>query len=232
MNMRSSRILVWDLPTRLFHWLAAASFAGAWLTAESERWRNLHALFGYTLLALVGFRIVWGIVGTRHARFASFAYGPRDLLAYLRSMLRLQPPHYAGHNPAGAWAIYALLAIACMTIVTGIATLNDAGGHWLEDLHEGAATAMLAVVLVHIAGVLVGSVLDRENLPRAMITGFKAGERDEAIGTRRPIAAAMLVVLVVGVWTGVVPLPGIEHGNALTAIKADVRHARHTGRHD
>jgi cytochrome b len=72
----STRILVWDIPTRIFHWLLAASFAGAFLTAESERYRDVHVALGYLLLALIGFRVVWGLVGTRYARFRSFAFGP------------------------------------------------------------------------------------------------------------------------------------------------------------
>src|SRR6188508_239575 len=103
------RILVWDLPLRLFHWLLAASFAGAFVTAGSERWRDIHVMLGYTVLALVAFRIVWGLVGTRHARFESFAYGPSRVIAYLRSLAMRQPDHYTGHNPAGSWAILVLL---------------------------------------------------------------------------------------------------------------------------
>ncbi|HET7525957.1 MAG TPA: cytochrome b/b6 domain-containing protein, partial [Burkholderiaceae bacterium] len=102
-------VLVWDAPVRVFHWLMVLSFAGAYLTAESERWRLLHVTLGYTMAGLLAFRIVWGLIGTRHARFASFVRGRAAVMRYLRSLLGGRPEHHAGHNPAGAWAIVALL---------------------------------------------------------------------------------------------------------------------------
>jgi cytochrome b len=164
---------VWDLPTRLFHWLLVGSFAGAWLTSESERLQNLHHLCGYLLLGLIGFRLLWGFVGSRHARFADFVRGPTAVLDYLRSLASGQPQHYIGHNPAGAVAILLLLALGVLTGASGWMSLNDIGGEWLEELHEGLATAMLVVAGVHVAGVIVSSLLHKENLIKAMITGTK-----------------------------------------------------------
>lgn len=172
-KVKKGKILVWDLATRAFHWLLALSFAGAWLTAESERLRNVHVALGYTMLGLVAFRLVWGLVGTRYARFRSFAYGPRAVLAYLRSLFTRSPQHYLGHNPAGSWAIYGLLALAALAGATGYATYNDVGGHAMEEVHEAMANGLLALVMLHIAGVLASSVLHGENLVRAMLTGYK-----------------------------------------------------------
>ena len=169
----SSSTLVWDLPVRLFHWLLVACFAGAWLTSESEHWRLAHVWFGYGMAGLVGLRLVWGLVGTRHARFASFVRGPRAAFAYLRSLLGPRPQHYLGHNPAGALAIVGLLALIALTAASGYATYNELGGDWLEELHEFAAHALLILVGVHLAGVAVGSLVHKENLIRAMITGRK-----------------------------------------------------------
>ena len=173
--MKHTKIRVWDLPTRLFHWLLAASFAGAFLTAESERLRDAHVILGYTMLGLVAFRLVWGILGPRYARFSSFAFGPRAVLGYLKSLLTRSPQHYLGHNPAGSWAIYALLALAALAGATGYATYNDIGGHAMEEVHEAIANGLLGAVIVHIAGVLASSLLHGENLVRSMITGYKAG---------------------------------------------------------
>lgn len=103
------KILVWDLPTRWFHWLLALSFAGAWFTSESERYSDLHVMLGYTLLGLIAFRLVWGAVGTQHARFADFAFSPAKVVQYVKSLLSGKPEHYLGHNPAGAVAIFLLL---------------------------------------------------------------------------------------------------------------------------
>ncbi|MDO8703533.1 MAG: cytochrome b/b6 domain-containing protein [Sulfuricaulis sp.] len=179
----TTRILVWDVPTRVFHWLLAGSFAGAFLTAESERFRDVHVLLGYTMLGLIGFRLVWGLVGTRYARFSAFAFGPSKVAAYLKSLLTGSPQHYVGHNPAGSWVIYGLLLLGLLSGATGYAVYNQTGGEWLEGLHEGAANTMLALVAVHVAGVLVSSLLHRENLVRAMINGYKTGEA--GLGVRR-----------------------------------------------
>lgn len=169
----TERILVWDLPTRLFHWLLAASFAGAWLTADSERWIDVHAMLGYTFAGLIAFRLVWGFVGTRYARFASFVKGPQAVKRYLLSIASFRPEHHVGHNPAGGWAVLALLGLGAVTALAGFLSFNDTGGDWLEELHEGAAGAMLALVLVHVGAVLVSSLIHRENLVRAMLSGFK-----------------------------------------------------------
>lgn len=171
--MEKTRVFVWDLPVRLFHWLLATSFAGAFLTAESERLRDIHVALGYTLLALIAFRLLWAFVGSRYARLSSFAFGPRAVAAYLRSLLTFRPMHYIGHNPAGSWIIYLLVTLGLVTGATGYATYDEFGGKWLEHFHEGAANAMLTLVFVHIAGVLVTSAMHRENLVKAMVTGYK-----------------------------------------------------------
>ena len=175
MMIKSTKILVWDLPTRTFHWLLALSFAGAWITADSERWRDAHVLLGYTVLGLIAFRLLWGLVGTRYARFASFTLAPRAVLDYLKSLATFEPRHYLGHNPAGSWAILALLALLATTAATGWAVYAQIGPEWLEELHEGAANAAAALVLVHIAAVFASSLLHRENLVGAMVSGYKPG---------------------------------------------------------
>jgi cytochrome b len=171
--MTTERIRVWDLPTRLFHWLLAASFAGAWLTADSERWIDVHTMLGYGFAGLIAFRLVWGLVGSRYARFSSFVRGPGAVLKYVTSILKARPEHHVGHNPAGGWAVLALLGLGAVTALTGYLNFNDYGGHWLEELHEGAASAMLALVFVHIGAVIVSSLIHRENLVRAMLSGLK-----------------------------------------------------------
>ena len=171
----TERIKVWDLPTRLFHWSLAASFAGAWLTADSERLMDVHTTLGYAFAGLIAFRLVWGVIGTKHARFANFVRGPAAVKRYLLSIVSFRPEHHVGHNPAGGWAVLALLGLGALTAGSGYLAFNDIGGHWLEELHEGAASAMLTLVLIHIGAVLVSSVIHGENLVRAMWTGFKKG---------------------------------------------------------
>ncbi len=187
------KILVWDLPVRLGHWLMAGGFALAWATGDSESWRLVHVFAGGTVTAVALFRLVWGVLGSKHARFASFVRGPRQALEYLKSLLRFSPQHYTGHNPAGGLAVMALLLLALASGASGWLTYQEMGGEWLEEVHEFATGLMLAVVFVHIAGVLVGSLAHWENLPRAMITGFKRGEPGEAISGQRRFAAVLLI---------------------------------------
>lgn len=195
------KILAWDWPVRIGHWLMVVGFILAWLTSESESLRLVHAVAGATVLAAAAFRLLWGIVGTRTARFSDFVRGPTAVGDYLLGLLRLQPAHFTGHNPAGGWAIVLLLGFAALAGASGWAIYNDLGGHWLEELHEGFASAMLVVVIVHVIGVVSGSVLHGENLVRAMINGHKDGRSEEAIASARPLAAiALLVWIVAAVW--------------------------------
>ncbi|MBQ0943070.1 cytochrome b/b6 domain-containing protein [Ideonella sp. 4Y16] len=195
-----SRVRVWDVPVRVFHWLLVLSFAGAWLSAESERWRLLHVTLGYTVAGLVAFRVVWGLVGTKPARFASFVRGPAAVLAYLKGLLAGRAPHTTGHNPAGALAIVGLLGLAALTTGLGWATYNELGGDLAEEGHELAANLMLLLVGVHLLGVLVGSLAHRENLVRAMFTGHKRGQPDEGAQRAWAPLGALLLALVLGFW--------------------------------
>lgn len=199
-----SRILVWDFPTRAFHWLLALSFAGAFLTAESEKFRDLHVMLGYTMLGLIGFRMVWGLVGTRYARFSSFAFGPRAVLDYLRSLLSLRPHHYLGHNPAGSWAIWLLLSLGLLSGASGYAVYDDFGGELFEELHEGSSNLMLAVVAVHVAGVIASSLLHGENLVKAMVSGYKSGESAQGIRRIHLLVGLGVVAAVIGFWVRMV----------------------------
>lgn len=192
------RILVWDWPVRVFHLGLALAFAGAYALGDSERWRNVHVALGYVALVLIGFRLLWGLVGTRHARFGSFAYTPREAFRYLAGLLQGRPRHYTGHNPAGSWAVYAMLILGLATGVSGWLRYEDHGGETLEALHEGFANAWLGLVGLHVVAVMVSSLLHRENLVRAMITGYKRGAADEAAGRAH---GALGLALLVGIAT-------------------------------
>lgn len=194
---RTIRVLIWDLPVRVFHWALAASFAGAYWLSETERLRDVHVMFGYTVLGLVAFRIVWGLVGTRYARFRSFLFSPREAVEYVRSLFRRSDPRFLGHNPAGSFAIWAILGLAALTGITGYATYNEIGGDAVEEVHEILANGWLWVVGIHISGVILGSLLHRENLVGAMITGYKRAEA--AAGVRGTFAAFVGVALLSGV---------------------------------
>ena len=190
------KILVWDWPVRLGHWLMVGGFIVAWLTSESETFRLLHVISGATVLAVAAFRLPWGFIGSRYARFVDFVRGPRAVRDYAAGLLKLEPAHHVGHNPAGGWAIVLLLGLGILTGLSGWANYNDIGGGFLEEVHEGLAVTMLAVVAIHVAGVLTGSLMHGENLVRAMLNGRKQGMPEEAIRSARPLAGALLLAWV------------------------------------
>lgn len=176
---------IWDLPVRVGHWLLAGSVALAWITGESETFRLWHAAIGGTALGIALFRIVWGFIGSPPARFSTFVRPPSEAIAYLKALStgwsNGNIPHYTSHNPAGGYAVLALLAFAIVTPLTGWFTFNEIGREFFEQLHEAVANLFLAVIAIHLAGVAVGSIAHRESLPKAMITGKKLATPDEAI---------------------------------------------------
>lgn len=178
-------VLVWDLPVRVFHWLLVISFAGAWLTAEGESLKMLHYAFGYSACALVFFRLIWGFIGTRYARFAQFLHGPRQILLHFRSLLTSQQHTSPGHNPAGGMVMVTLMAIIMAIGLTGYlqvsAVLGQSIGHFMGEVHESIASLCLALVLLHVSVAIIMSFSQQENLIRAMVTGKKLGTPDQAI---------------------------------------------------
>ncbi len=198
--MHTPKILVWDAPVRVFHALLGLSVAGAWLTAEAEGWFLVHLTLGLTAGALVLWRLLWGVVGTRHARFADFVRGPQAVWAYLRSLLAGQAPRTLGHNPLGALAIVGLLGLGLVVPLSGWATFNELGGEAFEEVHEVLGNGLLLLAGLHVAGVALASWLHREKLVAAMVTGYKPGEPGQSIRRAwRPLAALMLA-LVLGFW--------------------------------
>ena len=187
-------IKVWDVPVRLGHWLLAGGFILAWFTADSEEWRLVHVYAGSTVIAVAMFRLLWGFIGSRHALFASFIRSPVAAFCYLQQLARLKPQHYSGHNPAGGLAILALLLLAVLTSASGWFAYQEMLGEWVVNLHDLLADAMMALVILHLAGVAIGSLAHHENLVRAMITGRKLGTATEAINRQGYLAACLLIV--------------------------------------
>ena len=229
-NSCTSRILVWDLPLRLFHWLLAASFAGAFLTAESERWRDIHVMLGLRRSRS------WRSASRRARGNATCALCELRVRSIPRGRVPAyagdpRPVHCTGHNPAGSWAIYALLASTLAVGGTGLAVYNEVGGRWLEQLHEFIANAMLAVVAIHVIGVLGGSLLHRR--PGAFDAHRLQGRSPPRTRSARHggYVAILLLGVVVGLWTGVVPTPGLPTVVAMTPVKAKVEARAHTERH-
>lgn len=213
---RTTRI--WDLPVRLFHWALALGFLAAatiaLLLGEHSALFPYHAIIGLTLAVMVALRIVWGLIGTRHARFADFAYGPGSVVAYLRGIATGTGRRSLGHNPASAYAIFAMLGLVLAMAATGIAMAT--GNESAEDLHEILAWVLIGVVAVHILGVIGHTIRHRENITLAMIDGKKDADPAHAIGSSRPIAA--LVLLAVTAWWAASLSRSFDPSTGLTRI--------------
>lgn len=177
-------IKVWDPLVRIFHWSLFLFFFIAYLSEDD--WETAHVYAGYTVASLVLFRLIWGVIGTRFARFTNFVVKPTATIDYLKEMARGQAPRHLGHNPAAAAMIVALLVFLAMTTLSGMVLLaGEVSGPLadtffatlpedpVEEVHEFFANGTLLLVMLHVAGVLVSSWLHRENLVKSMITGRK-----------------------------------------------------------
>ncbi len=194
----TKRILIWDAPTRVFHWLQALAFLGAYLTSDSGRYRDIHIALGYIMLGLIVFRLLWGFVGTRYARFSSFLFKPAEVLEYLGSFIKRKPTHFPGHNPAGSVAVWLLLVLGMLLSVSGVLALQDEASDGVIELHDISTDVMLGVIAIHILGVFVSSMMHRENLVRAMITGTKLSNAGSGIQSAYTwLGVAMVVTSVV-----------------------------------
>lgn len=180
MNVKQD-ILVWDIPTRIFHWLLVLCFAGAWLTSESERLQMIHYAFGYSACALVLFRLVWGLVGTKYARFTQFVKGPQEMLGHFKHVMKGNQDTSPGHNPVGGIVMVGLMLLILLICFTGFLSVKEFLGGFMSEAHEAIASLALALVFVHIAAAVIMSLLQRENLVKAMVNGKKRGLSEQAI---------------------------------------------------
>lgn len=192
------RILVWDLPVRGFHLLFAGGFASAYLIAkflgEDAPSFAFHSIIGLTLALLVTLRLVWGLVGTRWARFSGLALDPRALLSYMASIVGGKGRHYIGHNPATSVTLLLMFAAVLGLAWTGIQM--GQGNERLKDVHELLANGMLVLVGLHVLGVAVHTFRHRDGIIMGMVDGRKPGDAFEAIGGPAFAAAAVGLILV------------------------------------
>ena len=194
----AARVKVWDLPLRLFHWTLVIAIAVAFLSSEEDSAINeWHVLSGWIAAILVAFRLAWGFVGGQHSRFSDFIR-PSRIAHHIGSLARGEREPSLGHNPLGAVAVVILLALTAVTVWTGAF-----GGEAAEELHEVTAWVLLAMVAVHIIAVLAMSIVERENLVRAMVTGDKPAIRHPgARDAKSPGVMALLTGVAVIIATG------------------------------
>lgn len=179
-------IKVWDVLIRVFHWSLVGFFTLAYLTEGEDEWMTIHSYAGYSILILLVFRLLWGVIGTHHARFSNFVTRPKNALIYVKALATGKAKHYVGHNPAGALMIITLIISIAITGFSGMALYATDGygplatsffATWpegaIKEVHEFFANFTVFLVVIHVGGVLVSSLLHKENLIRAMITGKK-----------------------------------------------------------
>ena len=183
-----SGIKVWDPLVRFFHWALVISFFLAYFTEDD--FLTLHSWAGYFILALLAIRIIWGFIGTRYAKFSDFIYSPSNIKQFIKDTLQLKAKRYLGHNPAGGAMVIMLMLSLLATTISGVLLLGadegagplahlfaQTGGFWeevLEEVHEFFANFTLLLVFVHVAGVIIESLIHKESLVKSMITGYKS----------------------------------------------------------
>jgi len=201
------KVVIWDAPTRLFHWLTAVLVAAAYATWRFDR-MDWHVWIGYALLALVIFRLLWGFLGSETARFAAFLASPRAAFAHLAHIFRREPDHQRGHNPAGGWMVLALLALLLGEALSGLYVNNDVVvegpltelvpapiSNLIDALHTYLWWILLAAVTLHVLAVAVYRMAKGQNLVLPMVTGRKTLPPE----TRAPaLAGSFRALLVLG----------------------------------
>jgi cytochrome b len=196
-----NRVLIWDLPTRLFHWLLSGGFIAAAVISlalgEDSPLFPYHAIIGLTIALMVCLRVIWGLAGTRYAKFGTFIFGPAAVFEYMKGTLVGGGKRYIGHNPGSALAIFALLGLVLAMAVTGI--MMGQGNESVKDLHEILAWVTVGFVVAHVLGVALHTIRHRENITLSMIHGKKHAEPSDAITSAKPIIAVIFLVIA-GAW--------------------------------
>jgi cytochrome b len=182
------QVKVWDGFVRFFHWSLVLSFIAAYLTFQLGM-QETHAILGYFITGLIVFRVTWGFIGSKYARFSDFIYSPKTVISYVKSIRSGHPAHYLGHNPAGGAMVLALLLALVIITVSGLVILgiiefdgplvgilhniSDETAYTFREIHEVGINVMLVLIGLHIVGVILASVQHKKNLVKAMLTGYK-----------------------------------------------------------
>ena len=215
--MTARAVLVWDLPTRIFHWALVIAVVVSYVTGGEEgSWFVVHTVSGYVVALLLLFRLVWGFWGSAHSRFSDFIYSLGSVGAYARRLVRLEPQKFVGHNPLGGWMVILLLVVLAANVITGLLSGEEQGPgglllpliaapgeEGLSEIHEVLANVIVVLACLHILGVAADWLLTRENLLRAMITVEKILDEESAAREQRPVSGWRALVV-----TGLVAVAG------------------------
>jgi cytochrome b len=217
-DQKTKPALIWDLPLRVFHWSLAACVLGCFGTAEfgwlSMQW---HFYFGYAILVLLAFRLLWGFVGTEHSRFANFLTGPKKLIAYLQ-----QGTTGPGHTPLGALATLALLVAVGVQALSGLFNSDEIQWYgplsekvsmdvveWAADIHERLDKVVIALIVLHLCAIAFYALIKRQNLIAPMLHGYKKLSGENGIVSQKlMLAVLMLAIAAAVVWAGIAYFPG------------------------
>ncbi len=181
--MKTQQTKIWDIFIRIFHWSLLSLFTIAYLTEDN--FLTVHVYAGYTIIALIILRIIWGFIGSQHARFADFIARPNEIIAYIKDVIHLRAKHYLGHNPAGGAMVIALLFSLSMTLLFGLLTygtaefsgplaslaysVSNSTANSFKEVHEFFANFTLFLAFLHVAGVAIASFQHKENLVKSMV---------------------------------------------------------------
>ncbi len=190
--MKNDQVKVWDVGIRIFHWSLLATFVISYLTEDD--FSTIHVYSGYTMMGLIALRLIWGVIGTRHARFSHFVVRPSAVIAYLIEVYQFRARRYLGHNPAGGAMIVVLLVSLSLTLFFGLLTygaaefsgplaglaggVSDSTAHLFKEMHEFFANFSVLLVVFHVLGVVLTSLQHNENLAKSMLTGYKQKHKD------------------------------------------------------
>jgi len=224
--MMIKQYLIWDLPLRLFHWLFALTIFGCWGTHElGSDYIDWHMRLGYLALALLMFRLIWGVVGTKHSQFRHFMCSPQTIIHYLRSNLPQEPP---GHNPLGSLMVIAMLGLVLLQVVSGLFVddeifttgpyFNTLGGEFdalMNAIHHNAFDFISVAVVLHVVAIIYYQRVKQKNLTMPMITGYKSQfevRPNEAIKSSRIVLALIVAIVCAGFvyWLVVVNAPPVD----------------------
>ena len=198
----SKRMMSWDAVVMVSHWLLAICFVGAVITQDSEKYRLLHVTMGYTMFGLVAFRLVWGFIGGKYARFNSIYPRIKKVIEYLKSLFTAEPQAFIGFHAIGFLAAYLLLAVILMVTISGYIVYEELGPDLFEDLHEILGNLLIAIVVIHIGGVVINAVIQKVKLVMSTEQTGAAKRVAASIERSRPYKwmAALIILAVTYLW--------------------------------
>lgn len=205
----NNKLLIWDLPIRLFHCLLVISITYSWFSIEILEDLEQHFLAGYAVLALILFRIIWGFIGTTYARFNSFSYSPKETFVYLKNINKSDSKKHLGHNPAGSWSVFAFILVISLQVITGLFSTDDyffgplytlidkATSSTLTQIHHFNFDVLTVLIVTHVVAIIFYRVFKKTSLTLPMITGHKITSEptSKAISHSKIILALVLIAL-------------------------------------